>query len=108
VSRIGYLDAEASLSDQHNSTSIWLQAGDLNGDNVINILDIQLMASLLGSSTGPSTLSQAADYSGPAAPGVAPAPDGVINIIDLVLVAKNFGVEGPTDGNLPGGLPFPF
>jgi hypothetical protein len=108
VSRIGYLDAEAEFEDPHDSTSIWLWAGDLNGDNVINILDIQLMASLLGSTVGPSTLSQAADYSGPAAPGVAPAPDGVINIIDLVLMAKNFGASGPTDSLPPGGGTFPF
>ncbi len=108
VSRRGYLDAETSFADPHNSASVWLLAGDLNNDDQVNILDIVLMASVLGSPAGVSTLSQAADYSGPP-PGIGspPAPDGTINIIDLVLVAKNFGLGGPTDGTAPPGT-FPF
>ncbi len=103
VSRIGYLDASISFTNPSNASSVWLLAGDLNKDNKVNILDIQLVASLLGSPAGPSTLSQAADYSGPGF-----APDGVINIIDLVLVAKNFGLNGPTNGAPPSGGSFPF
>ena len=81
---------------------------DLNDDNVINILDIVLMASVLNQPAGVSTLSQGADFTGPPPGlGLPPAPDGVINIIDLVLVAKNFGASGPTDGTPPGGG-FPF
>lgn len=108
VSRIGYLSAKASFSDPHQSSSIFLLAGDLNKDKVINILDIVLMASVLNQPTGASTLSQAADFTGPP-PGVGlpPAPDGLINILDLVLVAKNFGASGPTNGVPPGGT-FPF
>jgi hypothetical protein len=108
VSRIGYLSAKASFSDPHQSSSIFLLAGDLNKDKVINILDIVLMASVLNQPAGPSTLSQAADFTGaPPGVGLPPAPDGLINIIDLVLVAKNFGVSGPTNGVPPGGT-FPF
>lgn len=103
VSRIGYLDASISFTDPSDASSVWLLAGDLNNDNTVNILDIQLVASLLGSPVGPSTVSQAADFSGPGF-----APDGVINIIDLVLVAKNFGLNGPTDGSPPSGGSFPF
>lgn len=103
VSRFGYLDAEASFDDPTDSSSIWLLAGDLNDDDVVNILDIQLAAGLLGSPVGATSLSQAADYSGPGH-----VPDGVINIIDLVLVAKNFGAGGPTDGTPPPGGSFPF
>ncbi len=103
ISRIGYLDASISFTDPSDASAVWLLAGDLNNDNKVNILDVQLVASLLGSPTGPSTLSQAADYSGPGF-----APDGQINIIDLVLVAKNFGLNGPTDGTPPGGGTFPF
>lgn len=108
VNRRGYLDASVSLADPHDSSTIFLWAGDLNNDDVVNILDIVLMASLLNQPAGVSTLSQAADYTGaPAAPGLSPAPDGVINIIDLVLVAKNFSASGPTDGTPPSGT-FPF
>lgn len=116
VSRLGYLDAEAEFADPHDSSSVFLWAGDLNNDNAINILDLVLMASVLNQPAGASTLSQAADFTGPpsplcvlpAVPGSPPCPDGVINIIDLVLVAKNFGTGGPTDGTPPGGGPFPF
>ena len=79
-------------------------AGDLNDDDVINIFDIQLAASLLGSPVNDNTLSEAADFTGPGH-----EPDGVINIMDLVLMAKNFGTDGPTDGTPPaGGGSFPF
>jgi hypothetical protein len=69
---------------------------------VVNIFDIQLAASLLGSPVGATTISNAADFTGPGY-----TPDGVINIMDLVLVAKNFGATGPTNGTIPGGS-FPF
>jgi|GEM_PF-2678645 len=116
VSRFGYLDAEAEFEDPHDSSSVFLWAGDLNNDNAINILDLVLMASVLNQPAGASTLSQAADFTGtpsptctpPTSPGTAPCPDGIINILDLVLVAKNFGAGGPTDGTPPGGGPFPF
>ncbi len=102
VSRFGYLDATSAFADPSDSSSIWLLAGDLNDDNVVNIFDIQLIASLLGSPAGATTISQGADYTGPGY-----VPDGVINIMDLVLVAKNFGAKGPTDGTPPTGS-FPF
>ncbi|MCB0167312.1 MAG: hypothetical protein KDI79_23990 [Anaerolineae bacterium] len=105
VSRFGYLDAETSFDDPQDSTAIWLWAGDLNDDNVVNILDIQLMVSVLNAPVGTNKLSVAADFTGPGAP---PAPDGVVNIIDLVLLAKNFGMSGPTNGAPGGGGSFPF
>ncbi len=113
VSRFGYLDAKATFTDPHNSSSVFLLAGDLNDDNTVNILDIVLMASVLNQSAGTSALSQAADFTGPPGGtlppvlGAPPAPDGVINILDLVLVAKNFNAKGPTNGLPPGGT-FPF
>jgi hypothetical protein len=107
VNRFGYLSANGTFSpDGTGAYSIWLLAGDLNDDNVVNILDIQLLASLLGApvvATSP-TLLHAADYTGPGF-----VPDNVVNIQDLVLVAKNFGESGPTNGTLPGnGGSFPF
>ncbi len=103
VSRFGYLDATVAFDDPTESSSVWLLAGDLNDDNVVNIFDIQLAASLLGNPVGATTISQEADYTGPGY-----VPDGLINIQDLVLVAKNFGTAGPTDGSPPNGGSFPF
>jgi hypothetical protein len=106
VNRFGYLSAQATFAGGTDATSIWLLAGDLNDDDVVNILDIQLLASLMGApvvATSP-TLLHAADYTGPGF-----LPDNVVNIQDLVLVARNFGVSGPTDGTLPDGSDsFPF
>lgn len=50
--------------------------GDLNRDNVVNILDLVLVASKFGDSSV-----QEADLNG----------DGLINILDLVIVANSFG-----------------
>lgn len=102
VNRRGYLDAEYDFDDPTDSTSIYLTAGDLNNDDVINILDIQLMASLINTPVGVSTISRAANYTGPGF-----VPDAQIDILDLVLVAKNFGKSGPTPGTNPG-TTFPF
>lgn len=108
VSRFGYLDAKSTFTDPHNSSSVFLLAGDLNDDNVVNILDIVLMASVLNQPAGSSRLSQAADFTGPPpAPGLPPAPSGTVDIFDLVLVAKNFNANGPTNGLPPSGS-FPF
>ena len=52
-------------------------AADINGDSIVNILDLVFVASCLGSSK------KAADVNG----------DGVINILDLVLVAGALGDE---------------
>jgi hypothetical protein len=104
VDRFGYLSADATFATGQDANSIWLLAGDLNDDDVVNILDIQLMASLLNSPViTTSTLSAAADYT-----GAGFAPDDVINILDLVLIAKNFGADGPSNGTLPDGGSFPF
>jgi hypothetical protein len=100
VSRFGYLDVETSF-DPSDSSSVFMLAGDLNDDNEINILDIQIMINLFGP-VGASAVSVAADYTGPGH-----IPDGIVNIMDLVLVAKNFGASGPTAGTPPGG-DFPF
>ena len=101
VSRRGYLDVETSFDDPVDSSSVFLIAGDLNDDNQINILDIQLMVNLFGP-VGTGTVSVAADYTGPGH-----TPNGIVDIMDLVLVAKNFGKSGPTEGIPPGG-DFPF
>ncbi|MBE7471033.1 MAG: hypothetical protein DPW09_35820 [Anaerolineae bacterium] len=107
VSRFGYLDVEATFDAPHDSSSVFLLAGDLNDDNAVNILDLVLMASVLNQPVaGTNSLLWAADYTGPNL-GAGPTPDGVVNIIDMVLMAKNYGTGGPTDGTPPGGT-FPF
>lgn len=59
-------------------------AGDANGDGVVNILDLVLVASQLGESVD-STQVPNADVNG----------DGTVNILDLVLVANNMGKSAP-------------
>ena len=101
ISRPGYLQVQATFAQPTDSSSVYMLAGDLNSDNTINILDIQLMVNLFGP-VGTSTISKAADYTGPGH-----LPNGQVDIMDLVLVAKNFGTSGPTAGTPPGGN-FPF
>ena len=71
----------SSPSDNNNIT---LLAGDVNGDNRINIQDLAAMGNLFGS-----------------APGSLPCTDldesGTVNILDLSRAASNYGQEGPLD-----------
>ncbi len=106
VSRFGYLDVTATFEGV-DSSSVFLLGGDLNDDNVINILDLTLMVGVLNQPVGSDMVSNAADFTGPTTPGVTPGPDGFVDIFDLVIVARNFGAEGPTDGTSPPGT-FPF
>lgn len=65
---------------------VWVHAqdavssGDLNNDNVVNILDLTIVASHFGKSVEPIQTPNP-DVNG----------DGVVNILDLVLVASMFG-----------------
>jgi hypothetical protein len=62
-----------------NVGSITLLAGDLNGDDVVNIFDLALIAGMLDTSDAK------ADLNG----------DGVVNILDVALIASNYGQQGP-------------
>ena len=92
--------SEAILSDEEGNTVIpELQngevvepiriVGDVNGDNVVNIADLVLVANSIGG-TGNTT----ADVNG----------DGVVNIADLVLVAGKIGKGGSTSPVFPKAL----
>ncbi len=59
-----------------------LPAGDLNGDQVVDILDLTMCAAALG------TVSSTADVNA----------DGIVDIYDLVLIGKNFKLTGPRVG----------
>ena len=56
--------------------------GDLNGDFVVNILDIAIVAELFGSKAGEPAWNDMADVA---------EPYGLINIIDVAQVAVDFG-----------------
>lgn len=97
VERPGYLDVEVTFATNVDVRSIYMLPGDLDNNNEINILDLVNMANLLGNTfayTGlqPAGLEQA-DFT-----GAGFTPDGIIDIRDLVFVARNFGRSGPTDG----------
>jgi hypothetical protein len=55
--------------------------GDVNGDRVVNILDISLVAFSFDCKSGDARWNSKADLN----------KDGVINIIDITLVAKDYG-----------------
>lgn len=82
-------------SSQLNATlgNVTLRGGDINGDGVINILDVGLIISKFGStgvpvrsaSTTCSVTDEPADIN----------DDGVINISDLAILSGNWGLVGP-------------
>jgi len=73
-----YLRAQTALP-QTSEIGITLSAGDLNGDNEINLLDLTRIAARYG------TADTTVDLNG----------DGKINIQDLALVGGNYGKRGP-------------
>jgi hypothetical protein len=62
-----------------------LMAGDVTGDNAVNIFDLTVVAGSLGAPVGMSTALESMDFNG----------DGVVTIADLALIAKNYGLAGP-------------
>lgn len=62
--------------------SVELVAGDVNGDDVINIID----AVAIGVAFGDPASNPAADLN----------DDGNVNVLDLILMAVNFDLTGPT------------
>ena len=83
---VGVPQAIALGSPGYSQASL---TGDVNGDGIVNILDLVLVASHLGQSG-----ETAADVNG----------DGVVNVQDLVLVSNAFGSVGDaTSANAPSG-----
>jgi hypothetical protein len=88
LTHLGYLSAQAegnpgerSLSDATtlNLGRITLLAGEVTGDEVINILDLAFIANDYGRQNIRADLNN----------------DGVVNILDLTLAAANYGQQGP-------------
>jgi hypothetical protein len=88
ASASGYLDAEGAATITGGSTStkptISLQAGDIDGNDVIDQFD----ALTIGMGYNSATPSEA-DLNN----------DGVINVLDLELLASNYRKTGPQDWN---------
>ena len=85
ASASGYLDAEGSATIPAGGTStkpnITLLAGDIDGNNVIDQFD---------------ALTIGMNYNGTTPPEADLNNDGVINVLDLELLAGNYRKTGPT------------
>ncbi len=75
----GFLFAQIEDPEPQVLGTIVLPSGDVNQDNVINILDLAFVASCL------PTDDSAADLNA----------DGDVNVLDLTLASGNFGKQGP-------------
>ena len=86
ASRPGYLSAQAvNVLPGNNLGLVTLMAGDVTGDNAVNIFDLTVVAGSLNAPVGTSTALELMDFNG----------DGVVTIADLALIAKNYGLTGP-------------
>jgi hypothetical protein len=84
VQMVGYLpyralDIEVRADQVATMPDIELLAGDINGDEVINLFDLVAVSSRYGAA-GPA---YAEDVNG----------DGQVNLFDLVLVGSNYGTS---------------
>ena len=86
ATRPGYLSAQAAgVLPGNNLGLVTLMAGDVTGDNVVNIFDLTVVAGSLNAPVGTSTALELMDFNA----------DMVITIADLALIAKNYGLRGP-------------
>ena len=70
-----------AIKINNGSVKIVSHPWDVNHDNVVNILDLIMVARHFGSHEGEENYAKDADLNG----------DGVINILDLIIIAKHFG-----------------
>jgi len=84
--REGYLSAEGNVTIVQGETkalpTVVLPAGDLNGDETIDLFDLVLISSTFGTQ---DTAGLRADLNG----------DGMVDLFDLVLVGNNLYQTGP-------------
>ncbi|MCB0209281.1 MAG: hypothetical protein KDJ52_08125 [Anaerolineae bacterium] len=95
INRLGYVDVEIDYPLAEDVDTVYMLAGDADNDNQVTIIDIQIIVANFGN---------IANYNGLDLPLVESLDynfDGTINIIDLVIAAQNFGIDGPTDGTIP-------
>lgn len=78
-------------SDLSSTVKIEMWAGDLNGDNVINIVDVMGVAKSFGKIKGKIGYNENADIN----------LDGVVDITDVMILAKHFNAVGSSDPVVP-------
>jgi hypothetical protein len=64
-----------------NAIARWCLTGDINGDGVVNLADLLILAAAFGSVPGDTNWNPACDLGG----------YGIINTQDLLMQAANFG-----------------
>lgn len=79
------ISAETAESSLTNGTITVVHPGDVNGDEIVDIFDLVLVANAYGSSKGDPSYIPNADIN----------DDGTIDIFDLVLVSSHYGETGP-------------
>lgn len=84
IAKIATFNMGSGTTKLNNNQTIVLTTGDLNEDNVINSADYSISKALLGTTSASNNWNELADFNS----------DGVINIIDLSFITKNFGKIG--------------
>jgi hypothetical protein len=59
----------------------WGLTGDINGDGVVNLADLLILAAAFGSEPGDTNWNPACDFNG----------DGQVDVSDLLMLAENWG-----------------
>jgi len=85
-----YLDSEktgieVSAGGMTNLTSLTLKGGDVNDDDIVNILDLSFMGARYQCSSGDGCYDAMAD----------PNDDGIVNILDLSMAGGNYQRTSP-------------
>jgi hypothetical protein len=73
-----------TVAGNMSGVNVPLLAGDINGDNVVDLDDFSLLAQAFGSNSISANWNAAADLN----------CDGVVDLLDFTILAQNFGLTG--------------